>query len=168
MGATGTLRLTLTPGQGPSLNRIARKLRAMNEPEVAKIFRRRLRDPVAHMREEIRIKIMAIPTHDGHSGLRVRLARCVRVASRTTGREATVAVYMDPRRMPDGQLALPLTMEGIKVWRHPVFATGSPETWRWVTQEPHPYFYPVVAANTGAARLAIKRALEDIKRYVDG
>ena len=171
------IRFELTPSGGPSLREIALRLRAMNEPEVGRIFRRNLRTPVASMRRDIRLRIMAIKPgkhtrwYRDPVGLRVRLARCVRVTSRTTaeggtgvGKVTTVAVFMDVERMPPGQYALPLTEEGIKVWRHPVFGHRD----NWVGQEPNPYFYPVVAAHGGEARMAVDDAVREIKRHVDG
>ena len=146
-----TLRLQLAGGE--ELRQIALLLRKMNEPEVGRIFRRQLRGHVVAIQRDVRATIMAIPSdgddHRSVSGgnitpLRVRLARCVRVTSRTTaeggtgaGKVVQVAVWMDVHRMPRGQFSLPITEEGLKIWRHPTFG-GVP----WVVQSPHPLLLP--------------------------
>ncbi len=177
MAAGPALKLVLTPGGAPTLREIALRLRAMNERETGRIFRRNLRIPVAGMRRDIRLRIMSIPSTAPHTryyrdpiGLRLRLIKCVRVTSRTTseggtgaGRLTEVSVYMDVSRMPPGQYALPRAEEGLKRWRHPVF--GQPP---WVTQSPNPFFYPVVAAHGGEARKAVDDAIDQIKRRLDG
>lgn len=158
------MRVEILPGGGAQLRRIAYLLTKMDEPEVGRIFRAQLREPMVSMRREVKARILSIPTHGTkHTGLRGRIANTVRYSSRTTGRAATVAIWVDVHKMPDGQYSLPIGMEGLKVWRHPTFG-GDP----WVTQEPHAYFYPVVAVREHDARTAVERAMEEIKQRVGG
>jgi hypothetical protein len=71
---------------------------------------------------------------------------------------------MNPKDMPPGELSLPLGMEGVKRWRHPVY--GNREV--WVTQAPHPYFQQAAAGFGPAAGLALRASLEDITRQING
>ena len=85
---------------------------------------------------------------------------------RTTGRTAGVRVLVDPKKMPDGQKALPEAMEGTKRWRHPVFRSERNPDPPWVTQEPHPYFFKVVDRLGPASRLAVNRVLDGITKDI--
>lgn len=101
-------------------------------------------------------------------GLRARIAGCVTTWS--TGGSASsplvrVGVEIDASRMPDGQKALPLYMDGVKPrWRHPLF--GNTEIWKAQGNAPHPYFYDNVAPLGPASRLAMERVAEDIARQI--
>jgi hypothetical protein len=80
------------------------------------------------------------------------------------GSVVSVGIEINSSRMPSGQMSLPLMMEGVKIWRHPLF--GDRE--HWYTQDSHPYFYQAVAMYGPASRLAIERALEQITLKVSG
>ena len=115
--------------------------------------------------KDVTARIMSIPATSGyHSGLRLRLVGCLRTIDDVNGDESYVSLFMDVHRMPSGQYALPITMEGLKRWRHPVF--GDRQV--WVTQSPHPYFYPAVAGADFGTRAAIDAGLEEITTAVDG
>jgi hypothetical protein len=158
------LRVGLTPGLGADLRVIAAELRSMDDARVGRIFRARLRNYGNPVMRSIRARILAIPTHGAkHTGLRLRLAGCLRISSRTTGKNTGLVIWMDVTRMPAGQYSLPSGMEGKKVWAHPVF--GKPP---WVVQGPHPYFYPVALASAPLSLEAIEAALDEIRIDVSG
>jgi hypothetical protein len=80
------------------------------------------------------------------------------------GPQVQVGIAINAAKMPDGQKALPLYMEGVKApWRHPLF--GDIENWK--SQAPHPYFWEGVAWYGPAARLALEQAAQDITDALD-
>lgn len=122
-------------------------------------MRRSIRRAAAPMVPAVRASIGAIPApSEYHSGLRKRLQRATWLRIRTAGRNASVRVLVDPRKMPNEEKAIPMLMEGTagRPWRHPVFGhsadeassqsagTGHGRGWNWVKQDPHPYFFKVV------------------------
>jgi hypothetical protein len=172
---------------GADLRAVARELRQMNDRKVKDLLKRKLEDAARPFVPRVRASVMAIPTTgEKHTGLRARIADCAQVASwEPKPRQVSVAVEMDPKRMPMGELALPLRMEGVASrtahrtdarWRHPVYGTPEAEAavrghgrgWVWVTQPPHPYFYQAAAGYGRAAGDAVKAALEDITRQING
>jgi hypothetical protein len=66
--------------------------------------------------------------------------------------------------MPAREMSLPLMMEGAKRWRHPVYGN----TGNWVQQAPRPYFYQAASGFGRAGGDALKAALEDITRQING
>jgi hypothetical protein len=151
---------------GASLRTIGRELRGMDARKVTGIFKDALEPAAAPFVRAVRASVLAIPVIPGgkHTGLRARIAGCAESATWGTGRTVNVAVQMNPQRMPPGELALPLGMEGAKRWRHPVY--GDREV--WVTQAPHPYFYQAADGFGRAAGEALKASLEDITRQLNG
>jgi len=151
--------------RGATLRTIARELRDMDDAKVTGLFRRRMEDAARPFPLRVRRAVLAIPvTGKKQTGLRARIALCAGTASWVRGRTASVAVEMNPRLMPPGEMSLPLMMEGAKRWRHPVF--GDREN--WVTEPPHPYFQVPVQPFGRAAGEALKAALEDITRQING
>ena len=151
---------------GKDLARISRELRHMDEREVLRRFRRELRATAAPMVPAVRASIAAIPVKGtgGSTGLRRRLQRAARLIVRTSGRSAMVRVLVDPKRMPDGQKALPQYMEGAgghTRWRHPVFGRDP-----WVQQPSHAYFFPVVRRLGPASRVAASRAVRSVTKDI--
>lgn len=148
---------------GADLRRISKQLRAQNDKELAKQFRRELRAVAGPFVPAVRSSIMAIPVKGTKStGLRGRLSKAVTLRVRTSGKDAQVSILMSTARMPSGQKSLPAGMEGTKRWRHPVF--GDPDV--WVQQDPHPYFFPVVRPMGTAARGAVNRVVSKITRQI--
>ena len=137
-----------------------------NSGEIPRQFRAELAKAARPFAPAVRASILNIPTHgEKHTGLRVRIARCVQTwAEIHTGGFVSVGIEIDSSRMPSGQMSLPLMMEGVKIWRHPVF--GNREV--WVTQDSHPYFYQAVAGYGPASRLAMEKALQTITRKISG
>jgi hypothetical protein len=99
-------------------------------------------------------------------GLRLRIARCVTTFASWQGDRVVAGIEMDPRKMPSGQYSLPLGMQGVKRWRHPLF--GMEEHWVMQGNAPHPYFYQNVAGMGPASRKAIGRALDQMTRAISG
>jgi hypothetical protein len=148
---------------GTELRRITRGLRRMDNRELLTRFRRELRAAVAPAVPRVRASITAIPTSGTQStGLRRRLAKATRLEVRTTGRDASVAVRVDGRKMPDGQGSLPAAMEGSKPWWHPVYGNRG----AGVRQPAHPYFYRVMRGLGPESRRAIGRVLDDITKII--
>jgi hypothetical protein len=82
----------------------------------------------------------------------------------------SVAVQIQPRRMPDREKGLPLYMEGVAEgrhdrWRHPVFGRSKDP---WKQQDSHPYFYRAASGFGRASGEAMRRALDDITRQING
>lgn len=119
----------------------------------------------------VRARILNIPSGGGvpyHQppGLRARIARCVTPFASFRGDVVIVGVEMDPRKMPSGQYSLPLGMQGVKRWRHPLF--GDDEHWYTQGNAPHEYFYGAMQPLGPASRRAIERALDQISRQISG
>lgn len=146
------------------LQRIVASLEAMNTITVTRELKKELAKAARPFTYRVRAAIMNIPTYgDKHTGLRLRLSAAVETYAHIYYDIAAVGVRVSTQRMPSGQKALPLTMNGDKLWRHPVFGN----TENWVTQEPHPYFEEGVAGYGPASLLAVNRAVERIARVLD-
>src|SRR6266487_2513838 len=160
--------------RGADLRTVARELRRMDDRKVKDLFRRKLEDAARPFVPRVRASVMAIPVkpEGKQTGLRARIAACAEVASwePPAGRQVSVAVQMNPRRMPMGERGLPLYMEGVAEgrhdrWRHPVY--GHSEN-PWVQQPAHPYFWQAARPYGLAAGEAMRRALDDITRQLNG
>jgi hypothetical protein len=150
---------------GASLRTIGRELRDMDSRKVTGIFRDALEPAAAPFVRAVKASALAIPVAGTkQTGLRARIAACAETATWGTGRTVNVAVQMNPQRMPRGEMALPLGMEGAKRWRHPVY--GDREV--WVTQAPHPYFHQAADGFGRAGGEALKASLDDITRQLNG
>jgi hypothetical protein len=149
---------------GGELVRINRALRAMDNPEVTRRFRRELREAARPLVPQVRASIQAIPSRTGNGSLRAEMAKATRIEVRTAARDANVSIRVDGRKMPTGRRSLQAYMEGTKKpWRHPVF--GNREV--WVRQEPKPYFFRVVEPSAGPrSRAAVNRVLDSISRDI--
>lgn len=170
--ADASLRLD-TRTTGADLRTIARELSKMDDRKVKDLLKRRIEDAAKPFVPRVRASVMAIPTTGTKTtGLRGRIADCVQVASwepRGSTRQVSVAVEIDPKKMPDRERGLPLYMEGTPEkrhdrWRHPVYGNRD----NWVTQPSHPYFYQAASGFGRAAGDAVKAALDDITRQING
>lgn len=157
---------------GASLQTIARELRAMDDAKVTDLFRKRLLDAAKPVVPRVAAAVMAIPAAgEKHTGLRARIARCAETATWSPEpRTVAVAIVMNPKRMPSGEMGLPLYMEGVRAgrhdrWRHPVFGRREDP---WVQQAAHPYFYGPAGLFGRAAGEALRLALEDVTRQISG
>lgn len=148
---------------GADLRRVSAELRRMGDGELLRAYRKAIRASAAPMVPAVRASIARIPAKGpGSTGLRRRLSKATRLISRTTGRWAGVRVLVDPKKMPDHEKSLPEMMEGTKRWRHPVFGDKA----RWVTQEPHPYFFRVVEPLAARSRVAVAEATAEVTRQI--
>ena len=103
-----------------------------------------------------------VPYHQP-PGLRLRIARCVQTWAEIRGSMVTAGVEVQADRMPSGQKALPLYLDGKKApWRHPLFGKDP-----WYGQAAHPYFDRAVALYGPASENAVRRAADQIKRRFD-
>lgn len=149
---------------GKDLQRISRQLRHVgNGREIRKRMTKELRASARPMVPAVRASIGAIPATSGKSsGLRRRLSRATRLRVSTVGRNAGVSVLVDPKKMPEGEKALPKNMEGLKRWRHPVFGNRD----MWVQQKAHPFFFRAVRPLGSKSRRAINKVLDSITKDI--
>lgn len=146
------------------------ELEAMGRERINGYVRRQLSLALRPFGPAVRAAIMntpskgTVPWPPQEPGLRARIADCVETWAKIENGVVTAGIAVNSARMPDGQKSLPLMLEGVKPWRHPVF--GDREN--WVGQESHPYFYDSVQMWGPASRLAIERALEQVTRALSG
>jgi hypothetical protein len=150
---------------GKDLAQISRELRKMDDKELLKRFRKELRVAAAPLVPAVRASIRAIPSKQRYKadGLRGQMSRATTLQVKTVGKQASVVIRVDGRKMPNRSKAVQSYMEGIKSpWRHPVY--GNREI--WVKQEPNPYFYKVMAGAGPRARLAVNRVLSQVSKDI--
>ena len=153
--------------EGASLKVIARELLDMDEGKVADLFQAKLEDAARPFVPLVQASVMATPRKrlPSPGGLRSRIARTVEVASWQRGPQTSVAVEVQPQKMPDREYSLPLYYEGAKPrWRHPVFGN----TQVWVGEDATPFFYQAADGFGRAAADALGAALDDITRDLSG
>ena len=152
-----------------SLQKVIIELQRMNNDEITRICRRKLSNAALPLAPTLRASILNIPSkgtvpYNQPPGLRMRIADCVETWVFTQGPQVQVGVAVNGSKMPTGQKALPLYMEGAKApWRHPVFGDYD----NWVAQAPHPYFWQGVAWYGPASKRALQSAAEEIVRQLD-
>jgi hypothetical protein len=162
--------------RGASLSVAARNLRDMDGRKVKNIFRRSLEAAAAPYPARVRASALAIPVKPGgkHTGLRARIAACAELSSGTDATSAYASVWINPVRMLPDYTTLPLYMEGVVTgsrgrgysrWRHPVYGHSDRP---WKQQDAHPYFYQAAEPLGRDAGEALKAALEDISRQLNG
>jgi hypothetical protein len=156
--------MSFRPRTGKDLATISRELRKMNDKEVLRRFRTDLRTAAAPLVPAVRASIRTIPSSRAYSakGLRGQMARATNIQVKTVGKQASVIIRVDGRKMPARAKALQSYMEGVKPrWRHPVFGHDV-----WVQQPPHPFFFTVMAAAGPRARVAVNRVLNQISKDI--
>jgi hypothetical protein len=149
---------------GKDIATISRELRKTADGKMLrKQLSKDLRKAVAPLLPAVRASIGNIPTTGGKStGLRARMQKATRLSVITAGKSASVSILVDPKKMPDGEKALPAYMEGTKGrWRHPVYGHDV-----WVTQDSHPFFYKIVRPAGVAARVAVQRAVNTVTKSI--
>lgn len=150
---------------GEDLSTIARELRKMDDKTILKGFRKELRKSAQPLVPAVRASIRRIPSSRPYSaqGLRGRLSRATTLQVKTAGKQASVIIRVDGRKMPNHSKSVQAYMEGSKPrWRHPVFGN----TAVWVQQDPQPYFYKVMSAAGPRARLAVNRVISDVSKKI--
>lgn len=121
----------------------------------------------------IRANIKSIPSRGqsrrrGRKPLRTRLSQSLTTQIRFRGPRAGIYVFMNPRKMPDGQKALPgyfETVPGKTRFRHPVF--GNREV--WVQQNPPQpgYFTRAIEGTERQVARNIERVLDETARSIE-
>lgn len=155
-----------TRSRGANLRTVARELARMDDAAVKRIFKKRLEDAARPFVPAVRASALAIPAAGKkHTGLRARIAATAETASWDSGpRQVSVAVEIQPKRMPPREMSLPLMMDGAKRFRHPVFGNRL----NWVSQEQHPYFFRAASGYGRASEAAMRSALDDITHKLNG
>ena len=138
---------------------------AGNPGTITKEMQRQLQASQRPFAPRVRAAILNTPAHGPkHTGLRVRIARCVQTWVKIEGDMVSAGVEVDASRMPSGQKSLPLYLDGAKApWRHPFFGDRS----RWYSQASHPFFARAVALYGPASERAVARAADQIARVFD-
>ena len=133
--------------------------------EITRALRRELLNSQRPFAPRVRAAILNTPAYGTkHTGLRVRIAGCVQTWVVIRGDLVSAGVEVDASRMPSGQKALPLYLDGAKApWRHPLFGDRS----RWYSQASHPYFARAVALYGPASENAVRRAADRITAAFD-
>lgn len=146
------------------LSQLIIRLEAAGGGEIPAELRKELAKTTRPFAPLVRAAILNIPVKGPKStGLRLRIARCVQTWAEIHGNVVSVGIEVNPERMPDGQKALPLYMDGDKApWRHPVY--GNREV--WVTQEAHPYFWDAVSQWGPATARAVNRVADKIAAQI--
>lgn len=152
------------------LTTLIAQLQRMNNDKITRMMRYRLRQTAAPLLPAVRAAILNIPSkgtvpYRQPPGLRLRIADCVEAWTFINADLVQVGIAVNGSKMPDGQKALPLYMEGAKApWRHPLFG----DTSRWFPQEPHPYFYQAVSWYGPASRRTLESVANDIVSRING
>lgn len=139
----------------------------MDDKAVLKKFRKELRTASRPLVPLVRASIRRIPSSRPYSaaGLRGQLSKATTLQVKTAGKQASVVLRVDGRKMPSGMRSLQSYMEGERPynrWRHPVF--GNRDV--WVQQPPNPYFYKVMKVAGPRARLAVNRVMDQVTRDI--
>lgn len=116
----------------------------------------------------IRSNIKSMPSQGesrrrGRRPLRTRLSRSLTTQIKFRGRGAGVFVYMNPRKMPDGQKGLPGYFEmlpGKSVLRHKVF--GNEEVWVNQYVPPRGYFTRALDGVERQVTRDVQRVIENV------
>jgi hypothetical protein len=150
---------------GTDLSRITRELRKMDDKELAKRFRKELRVAAAPLVPAVRASIRSIPSKRPYTaaGLRGKLSRATNLQVKTVGKQASVIIRVDGRKMPNRSKRVQEYMEGTvtKPWRHPVFGHDVQ-----VQQPAQPYFYRVMTVAGTRARAAVSRVLDQTSKDI--
>lgn len=153
------------------LAKLARDIRrSADGPALRRKLTKELRQAAKPLVPALRSSIAAIPSknrpaHKGRPGLRRLLSSSVSTQVKT-GKWATVRVFMNPKKMPDGMKSLPGYFEGITgkgVLRHPVWGNRD----AWASQLPRPYFARGITGAEQDARAAVERVMEDIAKEIE-
>jgi hypothetical protein len=152
------------------LTTLITQLQRMNNDKITRLMRLRLRQAAYPLLPRVRAAILNLPSkgttpYRQVPGLRLRIADCVEAWTFINGTQVQVGVAVNGSKMPDGQKALPLYMEGAKTpWRHPVYGNLT----NWAAQAPHPYFYQSVAWFGPASKRTLESVANEITRQING
>jgi hypothetical protein len=152
------------------LTTLIAQLQRMNNDQITRLMRLRLRQTAAPLLPRVRAAIMNIPSkgtspYHRPPGLRLRIADCVEAWTRINGTQVQVGIAVNGSKMPDGQKALPLYMDGVKTpWRYPVYGDQS----NWAVRAPHPYFAQAVSWYGPASLRTLESVANEITRKING
>jgi len=120
----------------------------------------------------IRAQIRGMPSRGenrrrGKPSTRTQLARAVTLQVRPSSRTASVTVFMNPRKMPDGKRSLPSYFEvrpGYTRLRHPVFGRDP-----WITQQVPPagYFTRTIGPIEERTLRAVREVVDRMARQIE-
>jgi hypothetical protein len=156
---------------GDALRSVARAIRDQSDK---KLLQKRLRKELRGVGREIvkaeKQAVRALPSKGqsaraGRKPLRRDIARATQLRIRTAGRNAGVAVWINPRTLGPGRANLPGYIEGVRPfqrWRHPTFGHDP-----WVTQRPHPYFYRTAARHETRVQWAAIQVVNRMAREIE-
>lgn len=155
-----------------TLSQVAAQLRATGSREnITRMTRRKLSNTALPLKPLVKAAILNIPSagnvpYQQPPGLRGRIADCVETWTWINADLVQVGVAVAAEKMPDGQKALPLYMEGSKFpWLHPLFGDwNQPQV---QGNAPHPFFYQAVSWYGPAARNALNGMMDDITRLLE-
>lgn len=134
-------KMGISLGSGEDLDRLARRLRALAGPPVQRKLQQGLRKAANPLATAVQRAALSIEVHgDKHPGLREDLAKATKLSVRTVGPKAGATIQVKAIKMPAKKKALPYLMEGLQIWRHPLFGDRG----YWYLQAPHPYFYGTI------------------------
>ena len=155
------------------LRDLARALRAQEDGQARrKQLVKELRGAARPLVPAIRTAIKSLPSQGeskrrGRRPLKRSLSSSVTISVRLTGRSAGVSVFMNPRKLPDGQKSLAMYMEGVPGYlllRHPLF--GDRE--HWFAQGSHAgYFTRSIAGAEQAAAHRVAGVIETTAREIE-
>lgn len=155
------------------LRELSRRLRRQADGrDRVKQLNRELRRAAQPLVPKLRSAIRALPSKDqnrrrGKPALRPLLARSVTLSVRRSGRSAGVAVFMNPRKMPDGRKSLPQYFEQVPRFErlsHPVFGR-QPAVSQHVPAAG--YFTRTLGPEQALARLAVTRVIQQTVREIE-
>lgn len=164
-----TLEVSIENGE--RLRAIARELRQHSDGKrLRKELRKELKKTGTRIVKAEKQAVRALPSKNqnaraGRPSTRRQVARATQLRIRTVGRQAGVAVWVNPAKMPPGKRTVPGYMEGVRPyqrWRHPVFGRDV-----WTTQRATPWFYRTAGRYGGEAQRAAARAIDRIADQIE-
>ena len=91
------------------------------------------------------------------------MAKATTLQVKTAGRQASVILRVDGRKMPPKAKSVPAYAEGSKPrWRHPVYGNRD----NWVQQPSQPYFYNNLTVAGPRTRQAVGRVIDQISKDI--
>lgn len=144
------------------LQRVTRNLGRFAEGrDLRRRMTKEMRDGVRPVRDQVRAAYRSAPSTNqpnagGRGDLRKLLARATVIQVKVSGRNPTVSLKVDGRKMPEGMGHIPAMWEGRIPWKHPVFDRD-----QWVRQRPRPTFDRIVPRSAPRVRARVVKAAED-------
>jgi hypothetical protein len=132
----------------------AKTIKRAGGAEVGKRLNAALRQAGQPAVADAKRSALSIPSKGrGSTGLRRAIARATSL--RVSG--GRLRVFVNPKRLPPNQQAMPRALEGPAPFRRPVF--GNPNA--WVSQQAHPYFNPVLDRHRPRVVAQVQRVIQE-------